>query len=131
MKSVIVSLLLASSSVFAQSLPTATIKCVFTEPFLSVTYSIPQQSLIVKGLDSDSEKSREYSIQILTVGVPGEFVALDSNGVELLKFSLDGRGSDGMSDEIYPISATLNLPAIDSTFSTPYNQLSGGCRFAK
>jgi uncharacterized membrane protein len=128
MKSLFTIMFFATSSLFAQDLPMATIKCVFTEPFLSVTYSVPNKNLSVSIMGEEQDQVRNFSIEILTVGSPGQYIAQDFHGNQLLKFTFDGQGSDGMSDEIYPISAILNLPALDNTFGPPYDQLHGGCR---
>ncbi|MFN8846731.1 MAG: hypothetical protein ACK5V3_05235 [Bdellovibrionales bacterium] len=129
MKSLFTIVFLATSSLFAQDLNTATIKCVFTEPFLSVTYSVPQKNLSVSFMGQEQDQVRNFSVETLTVEFPGQYVAMDFHGNHLLKFTIDGKGSDGMSDEVYPISAILNLPSIDNTFGPPYDQLHGGCYF--
>jgi hypothetical protein len=96
---------LASLSVGAE-----TFNCVFTEPFISFTYSTANRNLILKDYDFKVKTIRNVNLEVTG---PNAF-ALKKNGVVLAKLSLDYAGSDGMSDFVYP-------------YSVEYEGLVGGC----
>lgn len=77
------------------------IRCTFTEPFISMTYSMTQSSIEVVTPDGN-ETIASVSFQILG---PGQFALWDAAETALVTLSLDYRGSDGMSDTIFPYSA--------------------------
>ena len=77
------------------------IRCTFTEPFISMTYSMTQSSIEVVTPDGN-ETIASISFQILG---PGQFALWDAAEAALVTLSLDYRGSDGMSDTIFPYSA--------------------------
>ena len=77
------------------------IRCTFTEPFVSMTYSMTQSSIEVVTPDG-SEAIASVSFQILG---PGQFALWDAAEAAVVTLSLDYRGSDGMSDTIFPYSA--------------------------
>ena len=94
------------------------IKCDFTEPFYTITYSMAQQSLTIEGYSVPKEVIKRVSFQIKG---PGDFELLDKNNKLLMKLELNYQGSDGMSDFIYPYKATY-LPLRDAN-----NYGIGGC----
>lgn len=77
------------------------IRCSFTEPFLSMTYSMTQSSIEIVTPDGN-ETVPSVSFQILG---PGQFALWDKDEAPLVTLNLDYRGSDGMSDTIFPFSA--------------------------
>lgn len=74
------------------------IRCSFTEPFISMTYSMTQSAIEVVAPDGN-ETIANVSFQILG---PGQFELRDAANAAIVTLSLDYRGSDGMSDTIFP-----------------------------
>lgn len=74
------------------------IKCGFTEPFVTSTYSMNQSTLTY--LDSENKKMviKNVSFQIKAAGV----FELVKDGKVLQALLLNNQGSDGMSDMVYP-----------------------------
>lgn len=76
------------------------IKCSFTEPFITTTYSMTQSSLTwVDNVTQTKKVIKNVSFQI--VG-QNQFELWDKNKNVLMKMNLDYKGSDGMSDLTYP-----------------------------
>lgn len=92
-------------AVMAIALPTAAsadvIRCTFTEPFVSMTYSMTQSTLEMVTPDG-SETVPNISFQILGAG---EFALWDATSAPVVTMTLDNAGSDGMSDTVFPFSA--------------------------
>lgn len=80
------------------------IKCRFTEPFITTTYSMAQQSLTIEGVDRPRQVLRNISFQILG---PGRFELWNGNRVVIQRMRLNFAGSDGMSDYVYPYAGQL------------------------
>lgn len=76
------------------------INCSFTEPFIRTQYSMSQNSLTTK-FDGDDAVSVIKGVSFQIKG-PGLFELMDSNKKVLMELILDNKGSDGMSDIIYP-----------------------------
>jgi uncharacterized membrane protein len=94
------------------------IDCSFTEPFISTRYSMAQQTLtVVDEVLRTKRVMKNVSFQIKSAG---EFVLVDKNKKIVMTLSLNMRGSDGMSDVIYPFDAKWS----NSNLSYP---LYGGC----
>jgi uncharacterized membrane protein len=91
------------SSVYAQA---DIITCNFTEPFLVATYSMTQSQLTIKDY-SDNKVSVTKNVSFQIKG-PGEFELWDNKKNVVMTLSLNGEGSDGMSDSIYPYSAKMS-----------------------
>lgn len=87
------------------------IKCTFTEPFYTTTYSMAQQSLTVQGISGGTTITRNVSFQIMAAG---RFEIRSLSGTVLQRLTLNNRGSDGMSDRVYP-------------YSVRWRGLQGGC----
>ena len=86
------------------------IKCSFTEPFITTVYSTNTSTLTVI---YDAERRREtlnnISFQIMK---PATFELWDAKRRVVQRLDLSFRGSDGMSDRVYPYEAhwlTKNL----------------------
>ena len=90
------------------------IQCAFTEPFMRTSYDTSLKRMTVT---YDVEKRRqvlnEVSLREIT---PGVFEFRNANGQALLRMQRTCRGSDGMSDRVYPYDAQWML-----------QNLSGGC----
>lgn len=115
-KAVVVSLL-SFASIGAKA---DIIKCSFTEPFITTTYSMTQSTLTVK--DDAGEKEtvvKDVSFQIKSAGV---FELVSKDGKVLQKLILNNNGSDGMSENIYPYEVQDYLWTGDSK-----QALFGGC----
>lgn len=94
-----------------------TITCLYTEPFLHTIYAMGGHSLtLTRAIEKQthrfhvSARVRDGHIELL-------------NRSQALRQTMirDGKGSDGMSDTVFPWSATLTWKAL------PY-RLHGGCR---
>ena len=113
-------LLILVSSIFISNMAAADIiKCMFTEPFGTSTYSMTQSVLKYDMADSDKSKTiKNVSFQIKAAG---EFELISKEGKVLQKISLTKNGSDGMSDRVYPYEVK------DSGMATNANNGTGGC----
>lgn len=104
------------------------LKCQFTEPFVTVKYqtltgemeviaeyfeSIP----VIKGLENVMINS-VTNTQLNVVNLSDEV---------LLQIIPDGKGSDGMSDRVFPYSAVLTLPDLNVKDLHLEGPLHGGC----
>ncbi len=78
------------------------IRCTFTEPFVSLTYSMTQSRLTLENHSTGrTSVTRNVSFQILGAG---RFELWNSSRRVLAQLNLNFRGSDGMSDRVYPYS---------------------------
>lgn len=75
------------------------IQCTFTEPFVDTTYSTTQSTLTYKAAFGDTQVIKNVSFQIKSAGV-FELVAKD--GTVLQTLTLNNKGSNGMSEDVYP-----------------------------
>lgn len=92
------------------------IKCTFTEPFVDTVYSTTQSTLTYKAAFGDTQVIKNVSFQIKSAGV-FELVAKD--GRVLQRLILNNKGSNGMSEDIYPYEV--------KDFNGLTNQGYGGC----
>ncbi len=93
------------------------ITCHFTEPFISTTYTLNDQSLTITTLGENAPAViKDVSFQILG---PGQFELTSKEGKTLQKLDLNFKGNNGMSDDIYPYEARY-----EATGRTLY----GGCQ---
>lgn len=97
--------------IFFASAQADVIKCTFTEPFISLEYSMTQSSLKISGADISTYTIKNVSFQIFG---PGSFELWDKNKNAVVILQMDFNGSDGMSDYTYPYSAS-------------YDGVQGGC----
>lgn len=109
---------MAFLSLSAVSLPAKAdiIRCVFTEPFFNLTYSMGKESMTIK---SPHGKRVYHNIGFLILK-PGHFVIGDHHR-PIVDLKLNYKGSDGMSDFVYPYTAHLRSP------HHPHRKLDGGC----
>jgi len=89
------------------------IKCHFTEPFITTTYSMAQQKLTSVDMENRTTVTRNVSFQIKG---PGHFELWDRNRRVIQVIHLNFNGSDGMSDRRYPYEVHWNT-----------RHLHGGC----
>lgn len=92
-------ILLASTFLLASVSHADVIKCTFTEPFISTTYSMAQQTLTVAVAGETSTIIKNVSFQIKG---SGSFQLVAKDGSVLQTLTLNNKGSDGMSDINYP-----------------------------
>lgn len=76
------------------------ITCNFTEPFITTTYSMAQQKLVVK--DNVMNQSTELQNVSFQIKGAGRFELMDANRNVIQTIDLNNKGSDGMSDRVYP-----------------------------
>lgn len=93
------------ASLFVGAAQADIIKCSFTEPFVNFEYSMTQSSMKVSGADFATYTVSNVSFQIMG---PGAFELWDKNKNVVVRLYLDGAGSDGMSDYVYPYTANWN-----------------------
>jgi len=94
------------------------IKCSFTEPFVGTVYSMTQSTLTYSDFEYKKHVIKNVSFQIKEAGV-FELVAKDGKVLQTL--TLNHKGSDGMSDYVYPYDVK------DSSMLTYANNGYGGC----
>ncbi|MCK6597706.1 MAG: hypothetical protein L6Q37_05020 [Bdellovibrionaceae bacterium] len=98
------------------------ISCSFTEPFVSTEYSMTQSTLTISaaGHDSNEEKTiiKNVSFQIKS---EGSFELISKEGKVLQNLLLNYKGSDGMSDTVYPYDVK------DFTYNKDSFPIFGGC----
>ena len=122
--------LLASES------PAATLRCVFTEPFYTLTFDTESGTVTELTNDVEDPVTGKAVPQIVAVGAklsvpdPNDFftLRLGKGSETILELHLNGQGSDGMSEFYFPFEAkrggndggcdTIKHPAYD-----PYDVL--------
>ena len=114
------------------------LKCDFTEPFFSVEFDSETAKVTYTGVDTYNEETDSFEVITLsenaslvettTMGavIGSEYSLRNDKGEEILKLALTFRGSNGMSDHVYPFDVwygnfwggceTSSAPAVD-TFS--------------
>jgi len=76
------------------------IKCQFTEPFMTTTYSMVRQTLtITDNMNNTAAIIRNVSFQIKAAG---EFELWNASKILIQRLNLNHQGSDGMSDLVFP-----------------------------
>ena len=93
------------------------IKCIFTEPFVNSTYSTTQSTLTYKDYENKTKVIKGVSFQIKAAGA----FELVKNGKVLQSLTLSQKGSDGMSDKVYPYEV------MDTDLDMMANGGHGGC----
>lgn len=114
MKKIFATALLLLSSVSQADV----IKCTFTEPFIDTTYSMTQSTLTYKDMEGKKSVVKNVSFQIKSAGV---FELVSKDGKILQTLVLNYKGSNGMSDTIYPYKVKDNSPVMTA------NGGYGGC----
>ena len=86
------------------------IECSFTEPFYTTTYSMTQSTLTYReDVEGKVQVIKNVSFQIKA---PGIFELVAQNGKVLQTLTLNNKGSDGMSDVVYPYDVKDNSAAL-------------------
>ncbi len=101
---------LSAPSIFAKS-----IECRFTEPFISLVYHASSSSIHYHVF---GEMEHETISGITEVALDDTTTQLYQGDKLVLTLIEDGKGNDGMSDEIMPYSAITNVP----------QKVYGGCK---
>jgi len=109
--------LLALSLLAPSSLRAETITCTYTEPFVNTVYQTGGRSLtLTRAVEKEAHRFR------VSARVRAGHIELVNRPQALRQTMVrDGKGSDGMSDTVFPWSATLAWKGL------PY-RLHGGCR---
>lgn len=81
------------------------IKCRFSEPSVNTTYSTTQSTLTYDEDGAVVKVIKKVSFQIKSAGV---FELVSNEGQVLQTLILNNKGSDGMSDRVYPYQAQLH-----------------------
>ncbi len=104
-----------------------TLTCRFTEPFLSITYDSQTGIATLVSADVTDPDTGKPVPEILATGAklqsvpPDDYhpkLKLEKDGKTILELALTGQGSDGMSDNIFPLEGK-------------YGGLIGGCETGK
>jgi uncharacterized membrane protein len=96
--------------------------CTFTEPFLTTTYQFEDRTLTIL-----NPFPRTVTVERDVTFRPSgnrEFVLLSKTGMLLQKLKLTGKGSDGMSDKLYPFDVEW------TTNHSSNGKLFGGCELS-
>ncbi len=75
------------------------IKCLFTEPFVASVYDMSNSTLTYSALAANTTVINNVNFKIKSAGV-FELVSIEGNVLQTLK--LNFKGSDGMSDKVFP-----------------------------
>jgi uncharacterized membrane protein len=110
--------LLLCLALFSSGTQADIIKCTFTEPFFTSTYSMTQSSLTYLNSEGKTKVLKNISFQIKARGV---FDLVNRNGRIIQRLNLNYKGSDGMSDIIFPYAV------IDYAYTSSANGGHGGC----
>jgi uncharacterized membrane protein len=116
MKPSILSLLLVMLA--GNSASADVIHCLFTEPFVATTYQMSRQTLTIREYSETPKVIRNVSFQIKG---PSSFELVSSDGKVLQELNLNRKGSDGMSDNLYPYDVK------DFSIQSGARFLFGGC----
>lgn len=127
-KSVFVFATLVTASAYGSLAHAEFYTCVFTEPFVTVVYDTAHETLTTDGLGDIFEAANGTARSIVSNDIvyqkntaTGEIHLMNNKGVTLYTLLETGKGSDGMSDEIYP----FEVKATSSEF-LPQDYV-GGC----
>lgn len=108
---------LLGALIFASAGHAEIIKCVFTEPFVTTVYNMHQSTLTYKGFDSRPTINKGVSFVIRSAGV----FELVKDGQVYQTLTLNNKGSDGMSNTVYPYEVK------DAGLDKMANNGFGGC----
>ena len=106
----------AAVALLAGDVGADTITCVFTEPYVTITHDTKNATTVVSGFGIDSEAAENTGLMV--VGVNTLVLSWQGRHLEL---TVDYRGSDQMSDQVYPFSARYRADEAQS------GMLHGGC----
>lgn len=113
-------MLIALALLVASSVSRAdVITCMFTEPFVDSTYDMETMTLTYHNAVDGQEEVKEYVSFVITG--PGTFELRGEHGELWQTLSLTFKGSNGMSDQVYPYEVK------DESMLTNANNGVGGC----
>ncbi len=95
--------------------------CTFTEPFIGFTYNTGAETLLE--FDYVSQKSKFSTNVDFQINQAGAFLLKDKSGAVVAELLLNNKGSDGMSDAVYPYE--VKYLGMDGSYAA--HGLSGGC----
>jgi uncharacterized membrane protein len=109
-------ILTATISLFSvSSFALDTLTCGFTEPFITVEYDANTKIVTKTGVEDYNEATGEFLKIVISENAEIKLAAPDQVGVYdlvdvatgtvILSMELNGNGTDGMSDRLYPFSA--------------------------
>ncbi len=101
------------------------VTCQFTEPFVTVKYDIEKKQMQVAAEYFENIPVIE-NLDLKMVSFD-RFDVVDASGSTSLQIIPDGKGSDGMSDRVFPYSAVLTLPNLNVKDLHLEGPLHGGC----
>lgn len=117
-----ISLLAAMTAILAGSTAARAeiIKCIYTEPFVNTIFDSHGKKIAMTRAEEKGAQSFRVSVR-----KTGGHIELTNRPMAFRQtMDKDGRGSDGMSDTVYPYSATLEKKGLSY-------RLHGGCRSAR
>ncbi len=95
----------------------AALKCVYTEPFVTTAFDPRAGSVVI----TRAGEPGATSFRVAATRSRGKIELVNRSRAFRQTATKDGKGSDGMSDTVFPYSATLTWKGL------PY-PLHGGCR---
>jgi uncharacterized membrane protein len=94
-----------------------TIRCVYTEPFVNTVFDTRGRTVTV----TQAVKPGEEKFRVSVRKGPADLELANRRRAFRQTMVRDGKGSDGMSDMVFPYSATMTLAGLPA-------RLHGGCR---
>lgn len=101
------SILLLAALTFTTTANADIFKCSFTEPFINIQYSTTTNEMTTAQFNGEGEDvtvQKNVSFQIKGSNL---FELLSADKKVLMKLNLNFKGSDGMSDTVFPYDAEL------------------------
>ncbi len=93
------------------------IQCVYTEPFVNTSFDAHGKRVTVTRMGE--KESQSFRVSVRTTGENWELANRRQAFRQIMV--KDGKGSDGMSDTVFPYSATLTQKGLP-------HRLHGGCK---
>jgi uncharacterized membrane protein len=107
-------LLLVAAPVLARA---ETIACVYTEPFVNTVFNARGRTVTI----TQEAKPGAVKFRVAIRRGAADLELINRRHAFRQTMVRDGKGSDGMSDAVFPYSATMTLAGLPS-------RLHGGCR---
>lgn len=127
MKSLILAAVLISTAQAFGADTAENLYCTFTEPFISITFDGTTKNIEKVGPEDWNEKTEKFESKSLGKGklvrvgdvtdYPSSYSLQNENGDTIVELTLNSAGTDGMSENTYPMSAKY----------TSVSNLYGGC----
>jgi len=102
-----------------------TFTCVFTEPWVTLTYSTSSKILVSS--NSSLAPEEKYALKRVSVreSQPGIILWFKANGEQIARLELTRHGTDGMSETIYPYDIKTTIVKYSSGIGGCYTSLLG------